>query len=119
LIFIDIQKSIEAVSLEKNYKEYALAMKALSDETRVKIYDMLVNGELCACKILKEFSITQPTLSYHMKILCESGLVDSRRDGIWMRYCINKNSLVALTRFFDKISQIQNYNCIKIQIDID
>ncbi|HHX60031.1 MAG TPA: metalloregulator ArsR/SmtB family transcription factor [Epulopiscium sp.] len=64
-------------------------MKALSDETRVEIFDMLVNGELCACDILEKFSITQPTLSYHMKILCESGLVDSRRDGVWMKYAIH------------------------------
>lgn len=62
---------------------------------------MLSNGELCACDILEEFSITQPTLSYHMKILCESGLVDSRRDGVWMKYSINKNNLEIIKMFFD------------------
>ncbi|GAA0717023.1 metalloregulator ArsR/SmtB family transcription factor [Clostridium malenominatum] len=87
--------------MSKNYGEYALFMKALSDETRVKIFDMLSSGELCACNILEEFNITQPTLSYHMKILCESGLVESRRDGIWMKYSINKNSLELLQNYFD------------------
>ena len=89
--------------MNKNYGEYALFMKALSDETRVKIFDMLSSGELCACNILEEFKITQPTLSYHMKILCESGLVEVRRDGIWMKYSINKNSLDLLKNYFDDI----------------
>ncbi len=89
--------------MENNYNKYALYMKALSDETRVKIFSMISQGELCACKILEEFNITQPTLSYHMKILCESGLVDSRKDGIWMKYTINNNNLMNFKNFFDNI----------------
>lgn len=89
--------------MNKNYGEYALRMKALSDETRVKIFDMLSEGELCACKILEDFDITQPTLSYHMKILCDSGLVNSRRDGVWMKYFINKNGLDSIKSLFDSI----------------
>jgi len=89
--------------LNQKYGEYALFLKALSDETRVKIFDMLSNGELCACNILEEFNITQPTLSYHMKILSESGLVDSRRDGVWMKYSINRKNLEALKQLFDDI----------------
>jgi len=79
-------------------------MKALADETRVKIFNMLSEGELCACRILEEFNITQPTLSYHMKILCDSGLVDGRRDGVWINYSINKNGLDSLRNLFDNIS---------------
>jgi ArsR family transcriptional regulator, arsenate/arsenite/antimonite-responsive transcriptional repressor len=90
-------------NLGKNYGEYALFMKALADETRVKIFDMLSEGELCACKILEEFNITQPTLSYHMKILCDSGLVNGRRDGVWIKYSINKNVLDLLKKLFDDI----------------
>jgi ArsR family transcriptional regulator len=89
--------------MDKNYKEYALMMKALGDETRVKIFDMLSRGELCACNILEEFNITQPTLSYHMKILCDCGLVDSRRDGVWMKYSINKEKLDLVQKLFDVI----------------
>lgn len=88
----------------KDYKKYALYMKALSDETRVKIFDMLSEGELCACNILEQFQITQPTLSYHMKMLCESGLVTSRKDGIWMKYCINQKELDSLKSIFNHIS---------------
>jgi len=62
------------------------AFKALSDKVRFTILEMLIGGELCACKILERLNITQPTLSYHMKILCESGLIEERRDGSWMKY---------------------------------
>ena len=78
-------------------------MKALGDETRVKIFHMLSDGELCACKILEEFHITQPTLSYHMKVLCDCELVNGRRDGIWMKYSINERSLDALKKLFNSI----------------
>ncbi|WP_443112458.1 ArsR/SmtB family transcription factor [Dehalobacter sp. DCM] len=80
-------------------------MKALSDETRLKIFDMLTDGELCACKILEVFNITQSTLSYHMKILCESGLVIGRRDGVWIRYSINHNKLEVIAGFFNQVTK--------------
>jgi len=70
--------------------------RALADETRLKILEMLREGELCACRILEEFRITQPTLSYHMKILCDSGLVLSRRDGSWTRYRLNRPEVLKL-----------------------
>ncbi len=91
--------------MDKSYGQYALLMKALADETRLKIFHMLSQGELCACNILEEFDISQPTLSYHMKILSESDLVNSRRDGVWMRYSINKGGLDLLKNFFDEIGE--------------
>ena len=65
--------------------------KALSDENRVKILQMLIDGEKCGCKLLEAFEITQPTLSHHMKILCDSGLVDARKDGKWSHYSVNRD----------------------------
>ena len=70
-------------------KDFVLYFKAMADETRLSILDMLSNEELCACNILEAFDITQPTLSYHMKILVDSGLVNGVKDGNWMRYSIN------------------------------
>lgn len=87
--------------MDTDYKRQASMMKALGDETRVKIFDMLSKGELCACKVLEEFDITQPTLSYHMKILCDCGLVNGRRDGIWMKYTINQAAYEQLKGFID------------------
>lgn len=92
--------------MQKSYADEVLAFKALSDETRLKIVAMLSFGEMCACKILEEFSITQPTLSYHMKVLMESGLVGGVRDGAWMRYSLNIGNGQALIKLlseaFDK-----------------
>ena len=94
--------------MEAEFSRYALYMKALSDETRVRIFDMLSGGELCACRIQEEFNITQPTLSYHMKILCDSGLVNGRRDGVWMKYSINRDSLAEAKGLFDGIYERVN-----------
>lgn len=71
--------------------DLVLYFKAMADETRLSILEMLSCEELCACHILEDFDITQPTLSYHMKILVGSKLVESTKDGNWTRYCINSN----------------------------
>ena len=72
-----------------NESEMALICKALGDENRLQIIKMLSGGELCACKILDAFNITQPTLSHHMKILTDCNLVNSRKEGKWTYYSIN------------------------------
>jgi ArsR family transcriptional regulator len=61
------------------YEDYAEICKALGDPTRAHIFDMLKSGEMCACKILDAFRITQPSLSYHMKMLTESSWFYVRR----------------------------------------
>jgi len=93
------------------YAEYVPAFKALSDETRLKIIDMLSCGELCACEILEAFSITQSTLSYHMKTLVESGLVNAVRDGAWMRYTLNKEKTNVVLAFLTDITN-EKEDCI-------
>ncbi len=95
------------------YEKFAIIFKALSDETRLKIFEMLTGGELCACKILESFKITQPTLSYHMKALCSSGLVVARRDGAWMRYSINKAKFDEIKLLIESIN-IKNEQSIDI-----
>lgn len=79
--------------MKYSYAEYVPALKALSDETRLSILDALSCGESCACELLKTFDFSQPTLSYHMRILTECGLVVGRKDGQWVRYTVNQNKL--------------------------
>lgn len=74
------------------YSELVPIIKAISDETRLKIIDILSCGEMCACDILELVNVSQSTLSYHMKMLTDSGLVNGRKDGSWMRYSINKEN---------------------------
>ena len=92
--------------------------KALGDETRLKIIEILSCGELCACDILESFDITQPTLSYHMKILTESGLVRSRKEGSWIRYQNNTELISEIKLFWDTITTEQeNCSCKKSKED--
>ena len=81
-----------------DYTEYARLFKALSDPKRLKIVHMLAGGELCACKILEEFHITQPTLSHDMKLLTDTGLVIPRREGKWTHYSLNKARVGEICR---------------------
>ena len=97
--------------MENLYLDYISAFKALSDETRLKIIDMLSCGEMCACDILSEFNISQSTLSYHMKILSESGLVNAIRDGAWMRYTLDKEKIDAVISFYRNITK-EKEDCI-------
>ena len=63
--------------------------KAFCDENRLQILEMLRSGEKCACMLLDELQISQSTLSHHMKILCDSGIVRGRKEGKWVHYCID------------------------------
>ena len=72
-----------------DFQREALMSRALGDENRLRILALLQNGELCACKLLVWLDITQPTLSHHMKILCDAGLVTPRKDGKWTHYAVS------------------------------
>ena len=90
--------------MNERYKENALYFKALSDPNRLMIVDMLSCGELCACVILRKLNITQPTLSHHMKSLCDSRLVVGRREGKWMYYSLNDKAIKACKGIIAEIS---------------
>ena len=94
-----------------SFADAALIFKALSDETRLKIIDMLSCEELCACNILEAFNITQPTLSYHMRILTDCGLVKGRKDGPWTRYTLDMELIDSLKIFYSQISSSKE-DCI-------
>lgn len=68
------------------HEENARVFKALCDPKRLAILEQLRGGEKCACVLQQPLDLTQSGLSYHMKILCESGLVESRQEGRWMHY---------------------------------
>ena len=76
-----------------NTMDVALICKALGDSNRLQIVQMLSEGEKCGCKLLEAFEITQPTLSHHMRILTECGLVNARKEGKWSHYSLNCETL--------------------------
>ncbi len=72
--------------MEHSHQENAKVFKALCDEKRLAVLEQLRSGEKCACVLLERLDVTQSGLSYHMKILCESGIVSSRQEGKWTYY---------------------------------
>jgi ArsR family transcriptional regulator len=90
--------------MDGKYKECAQFFKALSDPNRLMIVDMLSCGELCACVILEKFRITQPTLSHHMKTLCECKLVNGRKEGKWTYYSLNDEVMRNFRAFLEEVT---------------
>ena len=90
--------------MKEKYRQGVALFKALADANRLMIVDMLSCGELCACKILEKFKITQPTLSHHMKILCDCGLVKGRKEGKWMYYALDKRKVKEVKDFLSSVT---------------
>lgn len=83
------------------YREDARKIKALADENRLAIMMSLQQKEKCACYLLEELKISQSTLSHHMKLLCDSGLVDYRKEGKWMHYSLSQDGVKAFREMID------------------
>ncbi len=82
----------------------AAMFKALSEPARLRILALLGNGELCACMLLEHLCISQPTLSHHMKVLTECGLVRGRKEATWMHYSIDTERVGDLRRYLDTLT---------------
>lgn len=85
-------------------EEVAMICKAMSDANRLRIIEMLTQGEKCGCRLLEELQITQPTLSHHMKVLSECGLVSSYKEGKWHHYSINCKRFKEFKKYLAAIS---------------
>ncbi|EGD49324.1 transcriptional regulator, ArsR family [Ruminiclostridium papyrosolvens DSM 2782] len=88
------------------YEENAKVFKAFCDENRLMILELLQTGEKCACKLLEDMKIGQSTLSHHMKILCDSGVVNARKEGKWTHYSISPQGSVYARELLGKITEI-------------
>ena len=97
------------IDLEDIYSQHVGLFKALADKNRLMIMNMLTGGELCACKILEKFNITQPTLSHHMKILCDCGLVNASKEGKWMYYSISAAGSEKAMLFLQQFTTVTIY----------
>lgn len=88
-----------------DYELTAKVFKALGDPKRVQIVDMLSCGERCACDLLEHFDFTQPTLSHHMKVLMNAGIVQARKTGTWHNYSLNEENMKVLSGIVDSLIQ--------------
>jgi ArsR family transcriptional regulator, arsenate/arsenite/antimonite-responsive transcriptional repressor len=89
------------------YKDYALLFKALSDENRLKILELLVKGETCGCTLIDKLTITQPTLSYHLRILTDAGLTKAHKDGVWNKHTVDKKKIDDLIQFLSDLKNME------------
>ena len=103
------------MDFQPSYKEFASIFKALSDETRLRVVDMLSCREMSAGDILSNFTLSQSTLSYHMKILIESGVVNARREGLWTKYSINDETFNRAMDFLPELYKLKD-KCVCQQI---
>lgn len=88
-----------------DYLGLSKIMKAIAEPNRLQILDMISIGEKCACDILDNFDFTQPTLSHHMKVLIEAGVVTARKEGKWQYYSLVTENI---EEFQELIHQILN-----------
>lgn len=91
-------------------KRISLVFKALCDENRVMILEYLMSGEKCACVLLEEMNIAQSTLSHHMKILTDSGLINARKEGKWMHYSLSTQGIDTAIGYLESLKDMQCEN---------
>ncbi|MEG6585707.1 ArsR/SmtB family transcription factor [Dendrosporobacter sp. 1207_IL3150] len=95
-------------------RQLATIFKALGDDTRLEIVKMLIGKELCVCDIIAAFANkSQPAISHHLKILKHAGVLSDSRDGKWIFYSINSNSINAVLPFLKEAKKAET---LKIRI---
>ncbi len=100
--------------MANSHLAHAQVFKAFCDENRLAILEMLQSGEKCACILLEKLKISQPTLSHHMKILCDSGVVTPRKEGKWTHYSISavgSKQAAALLQQLTAVSETVSRGC--------
>lgn len=116
-IWIILRKEL---NVDTKYEKNAKILKALGDPNRLKIIELLSCEEKCACQILESFDFTQPTLSHHMKVLIDCGLIESRKDGVWNQYKLKMNNANKLVLFLmDLITEKDDCICNDKEVDVD
>ena len=94
-----------ALRVHLDHKQAVRLFHALSDPTRLSILERLRYGERCVCELTDALDAAQSRLSFHLKVLKDAGLVTDRREGRWMYYTLNPDSLVELGELVDSIAK--------------
>mgnify|MGYP003398034919 FL=1 len=90
----------------QEYEKNARVFKAFCDENRLMILELLQSGEKCACRLLEDLNIGQSTLSHHMKILCDSGVVNAKKEGKWTHYSISEEGSDYARQLLEEVTKI-------------
>ncbi|MDA3932571.1 MAG: metalloregulator ArsR/SmtB family transcription factor [Tenericutes bacterium] len=94
--------------MDKQILEY---FKVLADPNRMEIVELLLKGETCGCTLIDKLSITQPTLSYHLKTITVAGLASARRDGNWIKHFINRDKINDMIQYLEQLRDMEEEQC--------
>ena len=88
--------------------------KAFSNDVRMKIFEFILEGKMCVSGIVNKLNVSQPTVTQHLRILQEAGLIKSKKIGYWMHYSINESGLEKIKNELEKFIktlQVKNSKC--------
>ena len=96
-----------------NSEQFVGIMESLSDPIRINILELMMNGEICVCDIVKVTGLAQSKISYHIKILKDSGLISDRQEGRWVYYKLDLEVLSEIQNWMGNLIQSSknNRNC--------
>ena len=96
-----------------NSEQFVGIMESLSDPIRINILELMMNGEICVCDIVKVTGLSQSKISYHIKILKDSGLISDRKEGRWVYYKLDLEVLSDIQNWMGNLirSSKNNRNC--------
>lgn len=105
-------------------KEFVKVMKAMSDPSRIKILKLLQNKKLCVCELQELLGLSQPTISKHLKLLEDAGMVEGCRDKLWVNYSLTKGAetiyaktmLINLKKWLNDDPEIMNLQLKSLQV---
>lgn len=86
----DLENSRDEILSRKNFKENVISHKALGNKSRFLIYNLIKKKEMCICELSTILDLTQPTISHHVKVLEQAGLIEGKRSGKFTHYEIVK-----------------------------
>jgi len=89
-----LEKILSEMPSEEDIQKNADTIKALADPTRLKIIYLLKHGELCVCEIMTALDKPQPTISHHLNLLKNAGLLKWRKEGVWIHYRLSNSNVV-------------------------
>lgn len=92
-------------------KEMIEQFRVLSDPNRLEIVELLLKGETCGCTLIDKLSISQPTLSYHLKAITKSGLASAKRDGNWIKHFIDREKLNEMIEYLIQLRDMEIKQC--------
>ena len=95
---------MKGMKSDRQFEQLNVALRALADPTRLRILALLTGGEVCVCHIHEALGIPQPTASRHLAYLRRSGLVDARREGLWVHYGLAKMSDVVAATLVESVT---------------